>query len=154
IHAMPQVTSAAMAGEFPLDKSPAYNNQFLIEGQQGDSSGAKPTTDFNVVTSGYFRTLGIPMFSGRDFDGRDRTDKPPVAIINRSLVHHYWHDQDPVGQRISLDNGQTWTTIVAVVGDVHERTLDQAPANLMYLPYAQYPQMTPSLVARTEGDPM
>jgi putative ABC transport system permease protein len=154
IHAMPPVTAAAMSGEFPLDKSPAYNNQFLIEGQPSDSSGAKPTTDFNVVTPDYFRALGIPIFSGRDFDGRDRPDKPLVAIVNRSLVRHYWQDQDPVGGRVSLDDGQTWTTIIAVVGDVHERTLDQAPADLMYLPYAQYPQMQPSLVARTQADPM
>ena len=36
IHAMPQVTSAAMSGEFPLDKSPAFNNQYEIEGRQGE----------------------------------------------------------------------------------------------------------------------
>ena len=37
VRAMPQVTAAAMSGEFPLDKSPAFNNEFLIEGQQGNS---------------------------------------------------------------------------------------------------------------------
>jgi putative ABC transport system permease protein len=154
IQGMPQVTSAAMSGEFPLDKSPAYNNEFLIEGRQGDSADAKPTADFNVVTPDYFRTLAIPIFSGRSFDGRDRPDKLLVAIVNQSLARRQWHGQDPVGQRISFDNGQTWTQIVGVVGDVRERTLDQAPADFIYLPYAQYPQMTPGLVARTEGDPM
>jgi putative ABC transport system permease protein len=153
IDAMPQVTAAAMSGEFPLDKSPAANNQFTIEGQQG-ASDVKPTSDFNVVTPNYFRTLGIPIFSGRDFDGRDRPGKPPVAIVTQSLVHHYWRDRDPVGHRVSLDDGQTWTTIVGVVGDVHERSLDQPPPELMYVPYAQYPQMAPSLMARTQGDPM
>jgi putative ABC transport system permease protein len=154
IQAMPQVTSAAISGEFPLDKSPAYNNQFLIEGRRGQNPEAKPTADFNVVTPDYFRTLGIPVFSGRSFDGRDRPDKLLVAIVNQSLVRHQWHEQDPVGQRISFDDGQTWTQIVGVAGDVRERTLDQAPADLIYLPYAQYPQMTPDLIARTEGDPM
>ena len=154
IQAMPQVTAAAMSGEFPLDRSPAYNNQFVIEGRQGSSSIDKPAADFNVVTPDYFRTLGIPMFRGRTFDQRDRPDKPRVAVINQTLARRFWHGQDPVGQRISFDNGKRWTQIVGVTGDVRERSLDQAPATLIYLPYAQYPQMAPSLIARTQGDPM
>ncbi len=154
IQAMPQVTSAAMSGEFPLDKSPALNNEYLIDGQQGAATDAKPTAEFNVVSPDYFRTLGIPIFSGRTFDGRDRADKPHVAIVNRSLARHYFHDQDPVGRRISFDDGNQWTQIVGVTGDVRERTLDQAPKDLIYLPYAQYPQMSPALIARTQGDPM
>jgi putative ABC transport system permease protein len=154
IQAMPQVTSAAMSAEFPLDKSPASNGEYLIEGQRGDAVDAKPTADFNVISPGYFRTLGVPVLSGRTFDGRDRQDKPLVAIVNQSLAQHRWHGQDPLGRRISFDDGKTWTQIVAVVGDVRERGLDQPPSELIYVPYAQYPQMSPSLVARTRGDPM
>jgi putative ABC transport system permease protein len=154
IQAMPQVTSAAMSAEFPLDKSPASNNQYLIEGQQGDARDAKPTAEFNVVSPGYFRTLGVPLINGRTFDGRDRQDKPLVAIVNQSLAQHRWHGQDPLGRRISFDDGKTWTQIVGIAGDVRERGLDQPPSDLVYLPYAQYPQMYPSLVARTQGDPM
>jgi putative ABC transport system permease protein len=154
VHAMPQVSSAAMSGEFPLDKSPAYNSQFLIEGQQGNSADVKPTAEFNVVSRGYFRTLGIPILNGRDFDGRDRPDKPRVAILNQSVARHYFHDQDPVGRRVSFDDGQHWTEIVAVAGDVRERELNKAPGDLIYLPYGQYPQMAPSLIARTQTDPM
>jgi putative ABC transport system permease protein len=154
VQAMPQVTAAAMSGEVPLDKQPALNNEFLIEGRQGDSVDAKPTAEFNVATPDYFRTLGVAILGGRTFDGRDRLDKPLVAIINQSLAQHRFPGEDPVGRRISFDGGQTWTQIVGIAGDVRERTLDQAPADLIYLPYAQYPQMGPSLVARTQGDPM
>jgi putative ABC transport system permease protein len=154
VQAMPQVTSAAMSGEFPLDKSPAFNGQFLVDGQQGNAIDSKPVAEFNAVSPGYFQTLGVPVLSGRAFDGRDRPDKPLVAIVDQSLAQHIWHDQDPVGRRISFDDGKTWTQIVGVIGDVRERRLDQAPSDLIYLPLAQYPQMSPSLVARTQGDPM
>ena len=153
IQAMPQVTSAAMSGEFPLDKSPAFNNQYVIEGRQGGSD-SKPTAEFNVVSSDYFRTLGIPISTGRPFDRRDRADKPRVAIINQALARHIFRDENPVGHRISFDGGKRWTEIVGVAGDVHERTLDQAPSDLIYLAYAQIPQMSPALIARTQGDPM
>jgi putative ABC transport system permease protein len=153
IQAMPQVISAAMSGEFPLDKSPAFNNQYVIEGRQGGAD-SKPTAEFNVVSSDYFRTLGIPISGGRSFDRRDRADKPRVAIVNQSLARHIFRDENPVGHRISFDDGKGWTEIVGVVGDVHERTLDQAPVDLIYLVYAQIPQMAPALIARTQGDPM
>jgi putative ABC transport system permease protein len=153
IQAMPQVTSAAMSGEFPLDKSPAFNNQYVIEDRQGGSD-SKPTAEFNVVSSDYFRTLGIPISAGRPFDRRDHPDRPRVAIINQSLARHIFRDENPVGHRISFDDGKRWTEIVGVAGDVHERTLDQAPSDLIYLAYAQIPQMSPALIARTQGDPM
>jgi putative ABC transport system permease protein len=153
IQAMPQVTSAAMSGEFPLDKSPAFNNQYVIEGRQGGSD-SKPTAEFNVVSSDYFQTLGIPISTGRPFDRRDRADKLRVAIINQALARHIFRDENPVGHRISFDDGKRWTEIVGVAGDVHERTLDQAPSDLIYLAYAQIPQMSPALIARTQGDPM
>jgi putative ABC transport system permease protein len=154
IQAMPQVTAAAMAGEFPLDKSPASNNRYLIAGQQGDAEDAKPTAEFNIVSPDYFRTLGVALLGGRTFDGRDGLDKSLVAIVNQSLAQRRWPGQDPLGRRISFDAGKTWTRIVGIVGDVRERGLDQLPSDLIYLPYAQYPQMSPSLVARTQGDPM
>ncbi len=153
VRAMPQVTSAAMSGEFPLDKSPAFNNEFLIEGQQANPND-KPTSEFNAVTPDYFRTLGIPILSGRDFDGRDRPDKLRVAIVNQSVVNHYFHGQDPVGRRVSFDDGKNWTEIVGVAGNVRERELSQTAKDYICVPYAQYPQMAPGLVALTQGDPM
>ena len=154
IQAMPQVTSVAMSVAFPLDKSPAYNNGYVIEGRPANPSEEKPTAEFNVVSPNYFRTLGISLSSGRDFNDRDRPDKPRVAIINQSVVRRFWRDESPLGRRVSFDNGKNWTEIVGVVGDVRERGLEQAPKDLIYVPYAQYPQMAPSLLARTQGDPM
>src|SRR5712692_6459141 len=102
VQALPGVTSVAAAGVFPLDKSPAFNNKFLIEGQQGDAA-QRPIAELNVVSPGYLQVLGIPLRSGRNFDRRDRPDSPKVALINESLARHQWRDQDPLGRRISID---------------------------------------------------
>jgi putative ABC transport system permease protein len=151
--ALPGVTSAAAAGVFPLDKSPAFNNQFDIEGQQGNDTG-KPIAEFNAISPGYLQVLGIPLLSGRDFDRRDRPESTKVAIITQSVAQRHWHNQDPVGRHISFDNGKTWTQIVGVIGDVHEHGLDLPANDLIYVPFAQYPQTGPALIARTQGDPM
>jgi len=153
VQALPGVTSVAAAGVFPLDKSPAFNNQFVIEGQQGNAT-EKPIAELNVITPGYLQVLGIPLLSGRNFDRRDRPESAKVAIINQSVARHHWPKEDPVGRRISVDNGQTWTQIIGVIGDVHEHGLDQPASDLIYLPFAQFPQNGPALMARTQGDPM
>jgi len=153
VQAVPGVTSVAVAGVFPLDKSPALNNQFDIEGQQGNDSG-KPVAELNVISPGYLQVLGIPLLGGRDFDAHDRPESTKVAIITQSTAQRHWHKQDPVGRRISFDNGKTWTQIIAVIGDVHEHGLDLPANDLIYLPLSQYPQNGPALMARTQGDPM
>jgi len=153
VQAVPGVTSVAVAGVFPLDKSPAFNNQFDIEGQQGNDTG-KPVAELNVISPGYLQVLGIPLLSGRDFDAHDRPESTKVAIITQSAAERHWHNQDAVGRRISFDNGKTWTQIIAVIGDVHEHGLDVPADDLIYLPLAQYPQNGPALMARTQGDPM
>jgi putative ABC transport system permease protein len=153
VQAVPGVITAAIAGVFPLDKSPAYNNQFVIEGEQ-NTANEKRTAELNVVSPGYLKVLGTPLLSGRDFDRRDQHESTHVALIAQSLARHYWRDVDPIGRRFSFDMGKTWTQIVGVVGDVHEHGLDQPPTEFIYLPFAQYPQTGPALMVRTMGDPM
>ena len=153
VRSLPGVSSAAAAGVFPLDKSPATNNEFMIEGREG-SANDKLIADFNIITPGYLDVLGIPLRAGRDFDRRDTPESPKSALINESLARRYWPKGDAVGHRVSFDQGKTWTQILGVVGDVHEHGLDQPPTDFIYVPFSQYPTNGPSLLARTAGDPM
>jgi putative ABC transport system permease protein len=98
--------------------------------------------------------LGIPLRSGRNFDRRDRADSPGVALVTQALAQHDWPNADPIGRRLSFDDGKTWTQIIGVIGDVHEHGLDQPATEFIYLPFAQYPTNGPALMARTQGDPM
>jgi len=154
VQSLPGVTAVAAAGDFPLDKSPAFSNQFQIEGRQGNSTDEKPVAELNVITPEYLSVLGIPLFSGRNFDQHDHPESPKVALINQSTAQRYWHNEDPVGRRISFDNGKIWTQIIGVIGDVHEHGLDVPANDFIYLPFTQYPQNGPALMARTQGDPM
>jgi putative ABC transport system permease protein len=96
--------------------------------------------------------MGIPLHSGRTFTELDRADATAVGVINRSLAEQFWSEADPVGQRVSLDDGQNWIQIVGVVGDIREQTLDSAPVGAIYLPQAQS-FWAGTLVLRTPFDP-
>ncbi|HXT74892.1 MAG TPA: ABC transporter permease [Candidatus Eisenbacteria bacterium] len=153
VQAVPGVTSVAAAGTFPLDKSPSSNNEFVIEGEHRTGSD-KRIAEVNIISPGYLDVLGIPLLSGRNFDRRDRPDSPHVALITQALAQHYWNNADPIGRRLSFDDGKTWTQIIGVIGDVHEHGLDQPAAEFIHLPFAQYPTNGPALMARTQSDPM
>jgi putative ABC transport system permease protein len=114
--------------------------------------------DYAVVSEGYFLTLGIPLLRGRLFDGRDVADAPHVALISESLARGKWAGQDPLGHTIefgNMDGDPRLLTIVGVVGDVRERSVEDAARPTIYVNYRQRPQTVRALtvVMRASADP-
>jgi putative ABC transport system permease protein len=114
--------------------------------------------DFCVASEGYFQTLGIPLIRGRLFDDRDAANAPHVALVSQSLVAAKWPKEDPIGKTIefgNMDGDLRTLTIVGVVGDVRERSLEQPPNPTVYVNYRQRPQNAADLyvVARTSSTP-
>jgi predicted permease len=114
--------------------------------------------DYASVSEGYFRSLGIPLLRGRLFDDRDTMDAPHVALISESLARQKWPNEDPTGHTIefgNMDGDLRLLTIIGVVGDVRERSLEKPPRPTVYVNYRQRPQATYhfSAVVRTAGDP-
>ena len=58
--------------------------------------------DVSVVSSDYFRTMGIPILAGREFDRRDYMGSPGVAILNREAVRMLFGEEDPIGKRLRV----------------------------------------------------
>ena len=114
--------------------------------------------DYASVSEGYLRSLGIPLLRGRLFDDRDTMDAPHVALISESLARQKWPNEDPTGYTIefgNMDGDLRLLTVIGVVGDVRERSLEKPPRPTIYVNYRQRPQATYhfSAVVRTAGDP-
>jgi putative ABC transport system permease protein len=95
-----------------------------------------------LVQGNYFQTLHIPLIRGRFFDARDeRAGAPLVAIIGQSFAEQYFHGKDPIGLRMKVgdrfDSAMPAITVVGVVGDVKQGSLDQPTSNQMYEPVSQ-----------------
>jgi putative ABC transport system permease protein len=97
--------------------------------------------DFCAATQGYFQSLGIPLLRGRIFDERDSPDSPHVAVISESLARDRWPGQDPIGHTIEfpIDGDLRLFTIVGIVGDVHEYSVDAPPRPTVYVNLFQRP---------------
>jgi predicted permease len=149
----PGVVSSAMAGTYPLNEGQPFTVSFRVEGRDVGDDEALPRAEPRFVSPGYFRTIGAPLLRGRTFTGADHADAPRVAVVNQSMARHTWGAEDPVGKRITFDDGETWTTVVGVVGDVKQWGLDREAADEVYGPIDQSPLLGGNLLIRTAADP-
>ncbi len=161
--ALPRIRSlagadrAAIVSALPLSGS-SSTTSISIEGAPPPLPGRNPAASFAVASSGYFETMGIPLKRGRTFNERDgRPGTDPVVIVNETLAARHWPGQDPVGKRFKLgDTSSTrpWMTVVGVVGDVRQLSLDEPIRDGMYVPHAQLPARGFTVVIRTATSPL
>ena len=125
---LPGVVSVSAGLGLPVDDS-GSNGFYAIEGRTNPApaDAARQSAAWQLVAPAYFKTLGIPLRRGRDFDDRDRADAPPVVLINESMARAAWPGQDPLGHRIRIgwDSADApWMTVIGVVADMKQGTLD------------------------------
>ncbi len=121
LHASSGVTAVAVANEFPASSSSPQNQLlFSIRGRPAPDSARMPHAELNYVSPEYFRTIGVPVLSGRSFTADDRDTASVVVVVSRSLAERYFPGANAVGKQITTASQGTTLTIVGVVGDVRE----------------------------------
>ena len=148
IRQQPGVSAAAVAFPLPF-QSKGSSASFSVEGQPPTSRANRPSALFNTVSPGYFRTLGIPLLRGRDFQESDRERarcRSPSSLGPSS-------NAICPGRRIRLAAdcclARDPATIVAVVGDFRRDSLDQPPEPMLFMPYRQFSLPFMTVVVRS-----
>lgn len=155
VAAMPGVEGAGVTWQLPLSGAGATTSM-LIEGRPEDEANP-PSGVLHSASPGFFRTMGIPLRSGRDFTDRDDLDAAPVIIVNETLARRYFPNGDAIGKHMmpgfSTSGGYRMREIVGIVGDVKHRGLTGGAEPEFYFPVAQMPLNSLTLVVRAVGDP-
>jgi predicted permease len=153
---VPGVSSAAVSFTTPTGRA-GWNTRIVVP-PDSPLKGRERASWINAVTPGWFKTYGLRLTSGRDFDSRDRAGAVGVAIVNRAFVRRFLKDGDPLGQQFSDEGpsgrGDTFE-VVGVVEDSIYRSLRAAMEPTMFLPMAQWskPSGNVSLGIRSAGAP-
>jgi putative ABC transport system permease protein len=159
----PDIDAAALVNYPPLSVI-RVGVPVTIEGQP-PPPGQLWIARYWVTAPGYFHTAGIRLLVGRDFTSADDRTRGGVAIVSETFARRFWNTTDAVGRRLRPTfpkSNAFWIprasgkmlTIVGVVGDVREDGLpDAAGLPQIYLPYAQNPTSTLTLMARVSGRP-
>jgi len=154
---IPGVESASNVIPLPLSGD-RFGISFQIDGRPVARKDA-PSADFFSVGVDYFRTMGIPIVKGRDFNGRDQHKTTPVIIVTESFARKFFPGEDPLGRRIqpglnTFDNEHsTMREIIGVVGDIRNRSLNMEPTPAYYVPQTQTPFDQMTVVVKTTNDP-
>lgn len=150
------VASSGMVSAVPFSGSDT-DMSFVIEGDAAPAPGEQKIIWYRQVDPDYFRTMEIPIVSGRGFTAADGVDAGPV-VLGRAAAERFFPGQDPVGRRVKPGSDPAsddpWLTIVGIVESVRHVGLDAAPKLEMYLPHGAFPRRSMSIVLRSErGDP-
>jgi putative ABC transport system permease protein len=157
VRSLPGVTDAAMNRDLPFNWDYSEPDRFSIPGQPGTDPEREPTLDAQEISSDYFRTLQIPVLSGRDFNTSDTMGRPNVVIVDETLARRFFPGQDALGKQMEVArpwSGKNAWTIVGIVKKVQHSSPghQQAPFQA-YFAYAQRWVGFEALVVRTAGDP-
>jgi putative ABC transport system permease protein len=150
---LPGVQSVAAVSHPPFSYADKW--PFAVEGRTAPEQ--RLSADNRVVSPNYYDVMGIPLVRGRTFTEQDTTGQPGVIIVNEAMVRRVWADQDPIGQRITvyLAGREFPVSVVGVVADSRQMTLEQPVAPEMNFPVAQFGQVLRrfNLVVRTQVEP-
>lgn len=156
---LPGVTSVSAINHLPL-AGDIWNRSVLVEGRPLPKPEEDTSAVWRVCSPDYFKTMGIKLVTGRDFNDQDRNDSSGVIIINERLAQRYWPNESPIARRVTFDDptkNPKWMSIVGVVQDVRQGDWTQKPSPEFYIPFSQssfrtqFSDMT--LVIRTEVEP-
>src|SRR4029079_10847870 len=156
LQSLPGVSSASSVIPLPLSGD-MFSISFETEGRP-EAKGNQPSADFFAISDDYFKTLGVPLIKGRQFNQRDGAKAPGVVIVNQAFVKKFFPNEDPVGKRIkpgisTSDAEPGWREIIGIVGDVRNRNLSSDLRAGYFVPQAQVPFNQMTMVVRTANDP-
>jgi putative ABC transport system permease protein len=152
VNALPGVRSAGTVTSRIL----GHDESLTWVSVEGHPFQEKTNFQTNSAAPLYFETMGIRLLHGRLFTDEDAAGRPLVAIVNSTFAKVYFLDQDAVGKRFHFIDGRpapTWWTIVGVVADVRQLSLEEMPGLQIYLPLWQTGSTDASLAVRADATP-
>jgi len=153
VKALPGVAAIGTSYSLPMSSVALVWGPITIEGYVPANSADFFMSNQRFVGPGYFTALGVPLVSGRYFDERDVKGAAETVIVNETLAQRVWPNQDAIGKRLKRGGEETWRTVVGVVRDTKEFSVDEEPPISIYHPHEHFPIPSMFVVIRTSVEP-
>ena len=155
VRSLPGVESAGLVSVLPLAGGISWGG-ITIEDYDPATGQSAIQADQRIASADYFETMKIPLIKGRFFNDHDRKESLRVAIIDENMARTYWPNGNALGKRLKLGsskNNNPWLTVVGVVANVKQYSLDTDSRVAFYMPHSQVPAGTMYLTMRTRSNP-
>ena len=155
VRALPGVVSASTANATPLGY---YGNAdaVTVDGYELPAGQPTPVLSYNVISSDYFKTMGIGILEGRTIADADESNAQYVAVVNEAMAKKYWPNLDPMGRHFKLGSEANHSiTVVGVAKDSRYQGVTGVINPYFYVPMAQHYAINSlaALQVRTAGAP-
>jgi predicted permease len=156
---LPGVRSVTMDSCPPLSGLGSATAVHII-GQPSRGLNDLPDAAVRVVGPEYFRTMGIALRSGREFNSQELAEMHHVVIINEAFVDKYLQGANPLGQKVVIymksleESGNPLSEIIGVVGNVRLMGLDTPAEPTVYWPHPELVDTRMTMLVRTANDPL
>jgi predicted permease len=149
VRALPGVEAAGITDMLPLDR----NRSWSLAAKGRVYPNIEDTVAFiRIVTPGYIGAMGMRLLAGRDFTWQDKADSRQVIIINEAAARRHWPGEDPIG-RPAYGIGRGESTVIGVIADVRQTSLEEAAGPEVYAPMTQFDPEGAELVVRSTLPP-
>ena len=154
VAALPGVRTLSSVQALPLGGN-SWSRSLWLDGDPIGKDAIQREAFWSIVRPDYFKVIGLPLRSGRDFTARDDTSAVKVAIVSESFAKQFWPRKNALGQRFKWSHDDTtgWRTVVGVVADVTQSIESKRPPVHLYTPHTQDPLQTVILMVKHDGDP-
>src|SRR5256714_5997250 len=134
---IPMIQSATISGDIPLIAAAAANMLYTRPDGEILPVDKRAAAAGHDIAPGYFKTFGIPILAGRDFDQHDVADHQNVILISQAGARKVFGNENPIGKTLLVSSGSTPVEIIGVVGDARTRSIAKSDEVEIYRPWAQ-----------------
>ncbi len=137
LHNVPAFESATISADIPLIAAAVSNVLYARPDREVLPIDKRAAAALHNIAADYFKTWGIPILAGRDFDEHDTVDRQNVIIISQAGAKKIFADENPIGKTLIVGSASVPCEIVGIAGDVRSRKVAEPDDVEIYRPWAQ-----------------
>jgi putative ABC transport system permease protein len=152
LRAVPGVIDSAASESAPASAAD-WTAEITVEDDATGINEARTSGTAHVATTRYFRTLGIPLIRGREFNEEYHADRPLEVVVSESFARRYWPNGDALDKRFRAGKNNPFATVVGIAGDLRSINPQQEAPPAFYFPYGYVGMPGLVILIRTIGQP-
>jgi len=153
LHTVPAFESATISADIPLLAAAVSNVLYARPDREVLPIDRRAAAVLHNTAADYFKTWGIPILAGRDFDEHDTADRQNVIIISKAGAEKVFGDENPIGKTLLVGSASVPCEIIGIAGDVRSRKVSEPDAVEIYRPWAQQNFPFPCILVRSQLKP-
>ncbi|HJT45188.1 MAG TPA: ABC transporter permease [Chthoniobacterales bacterium] len=153
LHAIPAFESATISADIPLLGAAVSNTLYTRPDGEILPIDKRAAAVLHNIAPDYFKTWGISLLAGRDFDEHDTADRQNVMIISKAGAEKVFEHENPIGKTLLVGSASVPCEIVGVASDVRSRKVGEPDDIEIYRPWAQQNFPFPCILVRSQLQP-